>query len=75
MFDGLWYTNEGYFVLVQNGRAWEVGNNGAVKQSVSEKVTINGDTKLWGKLMVRRRGEEHYVSNTSIVWPIIKDIQ
>lgn len=74
MFEGLWYTNEGYFVLVQNGMAYEVKNNGTVKQSISEKVSINGDTKLWGKLMVRRRGEEHHVDRTSMSWPIIKDI-
>lgn len=75
MFEGLWYTADGYFVFVQNGIACEVGANGATKQSVNEKVSIDGATKLWGKLMVKRRGEENYVNSTSIVWPNIKDAQ
>jgi hypothetical protein len=71
---GLWYTDEGYFVLVDDHKECYILNN---KGKIYCKLKINeqGETDLCGKLMVRRRGEESLVQGTSICWPILQEAQ
>lgn len=76
IWDGLWYTNEGYFVLVKDCMANWVNINGEVSNVLVEKVSLNGDTQVYGKLMTRRRGEEKFVEGSlDMAWPLIKKVK
>lgn len=74
-FEGLWYTDEGYFVLVnKDNEVWGIDSKG--NKTVLLEINKNGITNYCGQLMQRKIGEEHTVKGTlGVVWPIIRETE
>lgn len=74
-FNGLWYTSEGYFVIVSDKEAkWMNPDTKLFDNEALHTVDEKGVVCCCGKLMTRRLGEERYVAGSSIEWPIVKEV-